>query len=218
MSLSRRLDQLEILVQAQAPDSDLQPIDPAWDAAFGEAMERLLGTMPAEYARRVTAAIEAGAWLDDPIAFRAVDLVLSSIPPAQPRWWPWEVRGWITCRSPLVGSLALPGATCELIEAHPNTEFQLFDCAACGYRPGERPSSEWLPGWRAAGSVGHALRTFVTTCPLCSGPVGWCFYEHSRSRCVQALQEPAWAVKHGIRCPHPEPCRLPSEQRIHAPA
>jgi hypothetical protein len=177
VTLSSRLARLE----AAAPppvefDGPMGEDEMEWNRLFAESLQRLLSTMPDRYAARVVVALQGGDWWPDPVARRAVKMTLQVIPRADPSWFPWAWRGWIMCCGSLQGPFALAAETCELLDAHPNTEFEWYDCESCGYEVGERPSSEW----RA--------------------------YSGSRSRCLQALQQPDWARERGIRCPHPPPC------------
>jgi hypothetical protein len=177
-----------------------------WNACFAETLQALLGTMPERHAGRVVAAIQAVGWWEDPVARRAVKMTLQVIPRADPTWFPWSTRGWIGCPGEAQGPFALPAAVCELLDRHPNSEFGGHDCERCGYVVPERPYSEWHAEYVAGGRVGKPRRTFMERCPLCDGAVGWINYLASRSRCLQARQQPGWARERGITCPHPEPC------------
>jgi hypothetical protein len=201
-----------VKLEAAAPppvvfDGPMSDAERDWSEHFVTALQTLLDTMPPRYAARVVVAIREGGWWDDPVARRATKMVLQVIPRAEPTWFPWSMRGWVCCPGEPQGPYVLAAATCELLDQHPATVFESFDCEACGYLPGERPSSEWLPEWIAAGRPeAGALKTYVRECPLCGGRVTGGACMGSRSRCLQARQQPDWARERGITCPHGPRC------------
>jgi hypothetical protein len=208
MSLVQRVKRLEVLVQGEAPPPTPEPTPEglAWLEQLVERCNRILAMMPEHRARAAVELLEAGKWFEDPIVVRLVDLARSGMPDPDRAWRSWFPRELFALRLSVSGPLALPAATCDLLEAHPNTVFVSYTCERCGYLPGERPSSEWNAEWGAGGRIGEPRRSFVDYCPIpeCGGGVRYAGYMLSCGLCIQAAQSPAWGRERNIRCPHPE--------------
>jgi hypothetical protein len=208
MSLVQRVKRLEVLVQGEAPPPTPEPTPEglAWLRLLLDRCELILATMPEHRGRTAFDLLEAGEWFEDPIVVRLVDLARAGLPAPDHAWRPWLARELFALRCLVSGPLALPEATCDLLDAHLNTIFASYTCERCGYLPGERPSSEWGPGWREGGRIGAPRRSFVERCPIrgCGGVVRYAGYMLSRGKCIQAAQSPEWGRERNIRCPHPE--------------
>jgi hypothetical protein len=207
-SLSSRLVRLESAAPPPVEfDGPMGEDEIEWNRRFAEALQVLLGTMSERHAGRVVVALQGGGWWPDPVARRCVKMTLQVIPTPDVTWFPMTWRGWIGCPGSPQGPFVLAAETCALLDQHPTTVFEWFDCQSCGYLPGERPSSEWFPEWIAAGRPETgALKTHVRECPLCGGRVAGGAYMGSRSRCLQARQQPNWARERGVTCPHEPRC------------
>ena len=139
--LAHRLASLERSVAAH-----LQRIGPTQDErksreAFGRGLTTLLANMPEERARAVIDDLRHGRVLDQPITRRAVVLVGSALPaPGKQEC----VRPDCECLDHYGHNdpLALPAAVCDLLEEHPDAVFGSYNCARCGYHPGERSWDE----------------------------------------------------------------------------
>lgn len=180
--LQQRIQKLEVLVSAESPEPQCEPIPEEWSQQLHDATMTVLATMRQDRAARAVELInsEDAAWLGDPIALRILDLALSACPPAEPRWFPMNLRGWICCRSTnSPAPLALPEAVCAFLDEHPHAVFDFYNCAQCGYRPGE----DWI-GQACSGHRTHAAKEKgkinLERCPLCGDEVGFCAYQARR--------------------------------------
>ena len=73
--MNGRLVKLEAALPGPRPDMGEE--ERAWNEHAAAAFEQLFDTMPGRFVDRVHAAMEAGEWWGDPLARRAVALVVA---------------------------------------------------------------------------------------------------------------------------------------------
>jgi hypothetical protein len=203
MSLWRKLAKLEVLVQARAAE---HPAPTVQDERRAETWQWALGmvltNMPTDRAMAVVADLRAGQH-DAPITRRALKLAAEAVPGSAGTCQHGEVcdcAGHYGRNSPLT----LPEAVCRLLDEHPDAVFGVFNCARCGYKPGERSAAEMRRYREEHGAP--APRSYFTVCPVegCGGQVGWCAwqcahkYAMSQARRLRDERDPIWAERFGL--------------------
>jgi len=161
MSLSKRLQRLEVIVSAAADEGGRHAYQTdEWRERWCEVANGILATAPLERRQQVVAEAQLDADRWGPITRRVVHLA------------DLGASGWL--RKPL-DRHALPEALCRLLEDGADFHY-VHDCEDCGLDVPTRSRVEMdrLRAERGAQFVSVDDRAVLSTCPRCGGAVKWC--------------------------------------------